>query len=251
MLLAVTLLVSATCIRLGIWQWHRLHERRAYNAAVEAGLMQPPSPIDRLIPAGGATPDPSALQYRRVAAAGRYDVAHEVVLYGRALEGQPGNHLLTPLELPDGREVIVDRGWVPFEMDSPPVAAAAPPSGTVEVTGVLEPTDPPGQAGPSGGPITTTTTVDVPRLARQLPAPTLPMYLWLQSQSPAQAGAVPLPAPLPPLDEGPHLSYMFQWFAFATIFLGGYVLLVWREARDRRRRAEGVGADPSPARTRV
>ena len=32
-LLAITLLVSVTCIRLGIWQWHRLQERRAYNEA--------------------------------------------------------------------------------------------------------------------------------------------------------------------------------------------------------------------------
>jgi cytochrome oxidase assembly protein ShyY1 len=29
---------------------------------------------------------------------------------------------------------------------------------------------------------------------------------------------------LPPLDDGPHLSYAIQWFAFATIAVGGAVL---------------------------
>jgi surfeit locus 1 family protein len=227
-LLAITLVVSTTCIRLAIWQWHRLSDRRAYIAAVDAGASLPPIPLAELFPAsevGGSE------AYRRVVATGEYDVAHEIVLYGRTLKEQPGNHLLTPLVLPDGRAVIVDRGWVPFEMNSPPVAGALPPAGTVEVTGILEPTDPPGQAGPAAGPITTTTTVDVSRLAQQLPYRVLPLYLWLQSQSPEQTNSEPAPAPLPPLDEGPHLGYLIQWLTFAVIFLGGYALLVWREIR--------------------
>jgi cytochrome oxidase assembly protein ShyY1 len=241
-LLAITLVVSATCIRLAIWQWHRLNERRAYITAVDAGTSRPPTPLVELFPTSGAeTPE----AYRLVVATGEYDVAHEVVLYGRTLNEQPGNHLLTPLILPDGRAVIVDRGWVPFELNTPPVAAALPPAGSVAVTGVLEPTDPPGQAGPAGGPITTTTTVDVPRLAQQLPYRVLPMYLWLQSQSPAQPNGAPAPAPLPPLDEGPHLGYLIQWLAFAVIFLGGYALLVWREVHREGERAPSGQDEPA------
>jgi hypothetical protein len=137
------------------------------------------------------------------------------------------------LLLADGRAVIVDRGWVPFEMSKPPVEAATPRSGSVEVTGVLEPTEPPG-SGPKAGPVQLVTTVDLPRLGPQMPYPLLPMYVRLRSQVPAQSGSLPAPAPLPPLTEGPYQGYMLQWFAFATIFLGGYCVLVWREARDRR-----------------
>lgn len=236
-LLAITLIISATCIRLGIWQLHRLHQRRAYNAAVSAGMAQPPVDLASLVPAAGPVPAVASIRYRRVTVTGTYDTAHEVVLYGRALDGNPGNHVLTPLILADGRAVIVDRGWVPYEMSSPPVSAAAPPTGTVEVTGILEPSDPPGTTGPSGGRITTTTTVDVPKLATQVPYHLIPLYVWLQSQTPPQSGSAPTAAPLPPLDEGPHQSYMFQWFAFATIFLVGYGVLVAREAQDRRRAA--------------
>jgi surfeit locus 1 family protein len=240
--LAITLVVSITCVKLAIWQWHRLNERRAFIAAVDVGSSRPPTPLSELVTASGiAAPE----AYRRVVATGRYDVAREVVLYGRTLNEQPGNHVLTPLVLPDGRAVIVDRGWVPFQMNTPPVAGALPPTGTVAVTGVLEPTDPPGQAGPAGGRITTTTTVDVPRLAQQLPYRVLPMYLWLQSQSPAQTSGEPAPAPLPPLDEGPHLGYLIQWLAFASIFLGGYTLLVWREIHRERESAPSGQNEPA------
>ena len=241
-LLAITIVISATCVRLGIWQLHRLHQRRAYNAAVSAGMAQSPVDLASLVPAGGPAPAIATIRYRRVTVTGTYDTAHEVVLYGRALDGNPGNHVLTPLILADGRAVIVDRGWVPYEMSTPPVTAAAPPAGTVQVTGILEPTDPAGTTGPSTGPITTTTTVDVPKLTTQMPYPLLPSYVWLQSQTPPQSGNVPAPAPLPPLDEGPHQSYMFQWFAFATIFLVGYGVLVGREAQDRRQATTPAGS---------
>jgi cytochrome oxidase assembly protein ShyY1 len=229
-LLAITLLVSVTCIRLGIWQWHRLQERRAYNEAVVAGLSRAPTPLSQLVPASG-TRDEAAIEYRRVVATGTYDVSREFVLYGRTLDELPGNHVLTPLLMPDGRAVLVDRGWVPFSTSAPPVAEATPPSGRVTVVGVLEPSDPPGKVGPDAAHITTTTTVDIPALSGQLPYPTLPMFVWLQSQSPGQSAGIPTPAPLPPLSEGPHEGYMLQWFAFAAIFLGGFVVLVSRDAR--------------------
>ena len=232
-LLIITLAISGTCVRLGIWQLHRLHEVRAYNSSVLAGLSRPPTPLDELIPAAGPSPDSATLAYRLVVATGHYDAAHEVVLYGRMMNDVPGNHLLTPLVFPDGRAVMVDRGWVPFEMSKPPVTGAAPPFGSVEVTGVLEPTDSPG-SGPKTGALALISTVDLPRLAKQLPYPLLAVYLRLRSQAPVQSGDLPVPAPLPQLTEGPHQSYMFQWFAFAAVFLGGYGVVVWREGRDRR-----------------
>jgi cytochrome oxidase assembly protein ShyY1 len=242
-LLAITLVVSTTCIRLGVWQFHRLRERRAYNAAVTLGLSKPAASLTALMPLGAAI-DPTRLEYRRVEATGAYDTSHEIVLYGRAQNGQPGNHVLTPLVLPDGRAVLVDRGWVPFSTSAPPVAGAGPPKGPVTVVGVLEPSDPPGRVGLVADRITTTTSIDVGTLSRGLSRPTMPMFIWLQSQSPGQIGGLPDAAPLPPLSEGPHEGYMLQWFAFAAIFLGGFALLAWRDTRDS---WQIVGAAPGPS----
>ncbi|MEX1263584.1 MAG: SURF1 family protein [Actinomycetota bacterium] len=217
------------CVMLGLWQLDRLEERRELNDRFAAGLATAPAPLQDLLA------DASALEYRRAIATGRYDTEHEVILYGRTLNGQAGNHVLTPLVLADGRAVIVDRGWVPFEMDEPPVSAATPPSGEVEVEGALLA----GRAGgageiqPGAERVTTVRTVDIEAIARDVPYELVPWFLQLRTQSPA-AGSLPVPEPAPELTEGPHLGYAFQWFAFAVIAAVGYVILVRREVKEQR-----------------
>jgi surfeit locus 1 family protein len=222
------IVVAAACVRLGVWQLDRLEGRRELNARLAAGLATAPEPLEDLLVG------PGALEYRRAIATGRYDTEREVILYGRTLDGQAGNHVLTPLVLTDGRAIIVDRGWVPFEMDEPPVTGASPPNGEVVVVGTLFPGQP-GGAGENrpGDRITTVSTVDIEAIARDLSYELAPWFLQLQSQSPA-AGSLPIPEPPPELTEGPHLGYAFQWFAFAVIAAVGYVILVRREVREQR-----------------
>lgn len=218
-----------TCVMLGLWQLDRLEERRGLNDRFAAGLAIAPAPLQDLLA------DASALEYRRAIATGRYDTEHEVILYGRTLNGQAGNHVLTPLVLADGRAVIVDRGWVPFEMDEPPVPAATPPSGEVEVEGALLASRPggAGEIQPGAERVTTVRTVDIEAIARDVPYELVPWFLQLRIQSPA-AGSFPVPEPAPELTEGPHLGYAFQWFAFAVIAAVGYVILVRRELKEQR-----------------
>jgi len=224
------LLVIAGCVVAGFWQLDRLHQVRSYNAGVRRQLGDAAVRLDGVLPPGAAV-DPARVAFRRVVASGRYDDREEVVLAGRTLGGTAGNDLLTPLVLPDGRAIVVNRGWVPFSMDQPPVEQAAPPAGEVRVTGVLQPPDSSGH--PATTRVTVTTRVDLGRLSRQLPPRTLPVYLVLQSQEPGQPGRLPRPQPLPTLDEGPHFSYAVQWFLFATVGVVGYPILLRRELHAR------------------
>ena len=224
--------IAGVCFRLALWQLDRLEGRRYYNDLFRAGMTQAPEPVESLL----ATSPEASLTFRQVSATGRYDAAEETVLYGRPLDGRPGNHVLTPLILEDGKAVIVDRGWVPFEPAYPPVAASAPPGGTVEVTGLLGAgthleESPAVQR--DGGRITVLSRVDLVALQEQVPYELLPMYVTLRTQDPGQ-GDLPVPEPPPELTDGPHLGYAFQWFAFGTIALIGWVILVRREALDRR-----------------
>ncbi|MGZ5129524.1 MAG: SURF1 family cytochrome oxidase biogenesis protein [Actinomycetota bacterium] len=223
----LALVVAGVCVKLGFWQLDRLHGRRDINTRIRMGLAQPARPLSELLAEDPAT----ALGFRQITVTGTYDTADEVILYGRTLDGRNGNHVLTPLRPSDGGPlVIVDRGWVPFEMDTPPVGAAAPPSGTVTVTGALFPPD------ATGGDVLTSRTVsrvDLTQLAATLGEEVLPMYVLLAEQDPTQPNGLPRPAPLPELTEGPHLSYALQWFAFATIAIVGLVVLVRRDLRDQ------------------
>ncbi len=243
-LFLVALVVALVCVRLGIWQSHRLKETRAYNAEVRAGLAAPPQPLDTVL--AEAPDDPDTLAYRRVVVTGIYDPAHEVLLFGRALDGNPGHHVLTPLVYGDGQAVLVDRGWVPFEDNTPPVADAAPPSGQVTVTGFLLPAVTDSQVvidRDASGRILTVEHDDPAAIQGELPGVALaPLPMQLQEQSPPQPGRLPARLPPPDLSEGPHLSYMVQWFIFATIAVIGYLVLVRREVRERERQERAAAA---------
>ncbi len=92
--------------------------------------------------------------------------------------------------------------------------------------------DPPGPVDTAGPAETTLSRVDLGTIQSQLPYDIAPSYLLLQRQSPVQPNGLPEPAPLPELSEGPHLSYAIQWFTFAVIAVGGFVVLALREGRD-------------------
>lgn len=137
-------------ISFGFWQLRRLGQRDAYNALLESRLSAEPQPFAELAnqyDLNAPAEAENSAAYRRAEVTGRLEPQNEVLLRSRAYSGSPGYHVLTPLRLANGRALLVDRGWVPFELDDPPVQEAAPPAGTVTVTGVLQPS----QAAPAGG----------------------------------------------------------------------------------------------------
>jgi cytochrome oxidase assembly protein ShyY1 len=223
------LAIVGGCVAAGLWQLSRLHWQNGFDARVAMRLRAPTVPLESLIGRGpGQNPD--AVTYRRVEVSGTYDSAHETVLVARTLNDQNGNHVLTPLVLADGNAIVVDRGWIPFDLQRPPIAEASPPAGTVELTGVLFPSevrDSGGTMAPAGAVFTR---IDLARLGRRFPYPIEPFYLWLTTQSPQQTASLPQLAPLPDLTVSPpHLSYTIQWFLFAAIGIIGYPVVLRRE----------------------
>jgi surfeit locus 1 family protein len=229
-LFVIAATVTIVCVRLGFWQLDRLDQRRTLNAAIGAGLSAAPAPLGDLLAASGGSEDPT---YRRTVTTGRYVAQDELLLYGRALEGRPGDHVLTPLVLADGSSVLVDRGWIPFEpeRDAPVTGSAAAPTGDVRIEGVLLPSE---EAGAFAGedPAARVRAVNVGEIAERVASlEPAPVYLLLQDQTPAQPQGLPAPAPPPAPSEGPHLSYAIQWFTFATIAVVGYGVLLRRDLR--------------------
>jgi cytochrome oxidase assembly protein ShyY1 len=219
----VALVVAATCVGLGLWQLRRLEERRALNAMILDRRSAAPITID------GASPGATSEPYRPAAARGAYDVEHEVLLYGRSLDGEAGHHVVTPLVLADGGAILVVRGWVPFAMQTAPVRDAAPSADEVEVSGSLVPDEGDGSSAPDANGIIRV--LDVAGIASTLPYDVFPLPLQLAEQAPPQLGSLPTPVPPPELSEGPHLSYAIQWFAFAAVAVAGGAILLRRDRR--------------------
>ena len=190
--------VAAGCVGMGIWQIKRLQQRRAVNALVAARWALPPLLIrDRSVSADSA-------RQRRVTARGVYEYAAEKTWPGRSFQGTPGVALITPLRLPDGSAVLVDRGWAP-----------SPDAYHVDATRYREPD-----------------TATIAGLALVPPRGRgdveskgyLPFVIQLETPDPARG--LPRRWPQPELSEGSHLSYVIQWFSFAAIALVGTAALL-------------------------
>jgi surfeit locus 1 family protein len=238
----VVLVAVITFANLGAWQLRRLEERRAYNALLTERLAQPPVPVEDLLDA-----DPDAVAYRRVTAAGTFAVDDEVLLSTRSQAGRPGHHVLTPLDLGDVR-LVVDRGWVPLDVDGPPVREAPPPPGSVTVEGVLFPAAQARRHGAFDGaaePLQFVSDVDLDVLGASLDGPVAPLWLLSQAQAPPSGGDLPMVAALPELTEGSHRSYAAQWFLFALVVVIGYPVLLWRTHRDQRDAAADTSSSAS------
>jgi surfeit locus 1 family protein len=229
--LLITAVVVGACLDLGFWQLRRLDARKKTNAIARTNLRTPATSVAAVLTGG----DVNKVLYRHVTARGRYDVAQEVLLTGRAVNDRPGSDVLTPLVTSDGRALIVNRGFVPLDISAPGDQRARPPSGTVTVSGILLPTEQRGAFGasiPPTGRVTLIPRVDVARIGRQLPYAVFPAYLLMDSQQPAQQENVPQAERfVPDLSNGPHFNYAVQWFLFAALAVAGYTVLAWRKAR--------------------
>jgi cytochrome oxidase assembly protein ShyY1 len=223
---AVMAIVIVVMVNLGFWQLRRLDERREFNAAVEARFDEPPAGLDELIPHAAEVGDAelAGVEWRAVDVSGRYVPDEELRVVNRSQGGRAGDNVVTPLQLDDGRVLLVARGFVPLGAD-----AAAAPAGEVEVVGRLRRSEQRrtgALSDPAEGELTEAQRVDIPRLAGQLPGDVVPMYVELTASQPPEAAAFPEPVVAPSLSEGSHLSYAVQWFLFSALAVVGWVLAV-------------------------
>ena len=214
---AIALAAAALFVRLGLWQLDRLGQRRERNQLLTSRLAAAPAPWS----------DTTAIRFRRVTLTGVPDYAREIVLVGRSRRGSPGVNLVTPLRLrASDTAVLVNRGWV-YSPDGTSVDRARWREGdTLAVEGYVEAFNDPGPG-------------DLPaqqRLARRLshsavsarfPYPIASAYVVaLDAGGTPRADAPARPAP-PTADDGPHLGYALQWFAFAVIAVVGAAIALW------------------------
>ncbi|MGW2634169.1 SURF1 family cytochrome oxidase biogenesis protein [Streptomyces chattanoogensis] len=240
----VGLVLIPVMIKLGFWQLHRHEHRVAQNALIADNLAARPVPVTELTAPGRTLPRHD--MWRTVTATGTYDTAHEVVVRQRtaADEQSIGYYVLTPLALADGRDVLVNRGWISAGNDLtafPDIPAA--PRGKVTVTGRImadETTAASGIKDTKGLPPRQVMLINSENMAKRLARPVLGGYI--EQTGPGRAGGRPELVPEPDHDSiGPHMAYAIQWWLFAAAVPVGWIILVRRERRDRAQAAEVPG----------
>jgi len=104
-----TILTIALCVAffyLGRWQWGKGELRQAEYDQFAAGA-------ERAMPLGSQGVE-QVRRFQRVSLVGHLDPQHQFLLDNRSYRGRAGFEVLTPLQRPNGRVVLIDRGWVPF-----------------------------------------------------------------------------------------------------------------------------------------
>jgi surfeit locus 1 family protein len=226
----IALASSLGFVRLGFWQLSRLRERRARNAIVAARLKAP------LVPFREAMQSLDSARYRRVVVRGRLDYSNELLLVSRPRNGSPGVYLLTPLRQAGDSEILILRGWV-YSPDGKTVVREQWHEGTdATLTGFID------DFTPVTGPVSVVGDSQAVRhlvldsIRTRLPYPLQPRFV-VQTSDSVERPDRPARISPPVLDDGPHLSYAIQWFAFALIAWVGVIVVIRKE----RGRASGFG----------
>ncbi len=221
---AVIAVAASVCVRLGFWQLDRLAQRRAANAVIEARSALSPIEVRGQM-------DSDSIAYRRVKMSGTFDFSRQVIEVGRVVRGVPAVYIVTPLRLPGGVAVLVERIWAP-----------SADARSLDLERTLEPAESVVEGMVMGNRVAEGSNADFPLYVRQAdpaalrdryPYELLPILVRRTALPDAARGAGLGLVPALALSEGSHLSYAVQWFLFATVAVVGGLAAVTRRHQRR------------------
>jgi len=228
--IAGLLALAAACGWLCAWQLRRAAESREISARFAAAAE---------VTALDTAPDEltEELRFERIALRGRYVVEPQVLLDGRVHDEASGYEVLTALELADGRNVLVDRGWLRADPDRSVLPDVSVDGAEREVRGRLERLPRPGlklgesrAAARGDGAVLVALYPTAADIGHWLHSPVQDYMLLLDAD--ANDGYL-REWRAPVLSPERHLAYAGQWLVFGLGSLGAAVAVA-RSARARR-----------------
>lgn len=201
----------AVLMSLGFWQMRRMEEKRVYLDEIAVRIGNAPIPLP-------AVPEEGPHKFQAVFAEGRFTGEYLEVLAGQK-GASPGVLVIEAFALPDGRRIMVQRGFIAEEARAVP---RAPHDAKVE--GNLHwPQDTNSFTPPPDEKTGLWFARDVPAMAARLKTePTL-----IIASQPTGDGIEPMPVDTSGIPND-HWGYAIQWFLLAATWAGMTVFLLWR-----------------------
>jgi surfeit locus 1 family protein len=210
---SLTVILCVAFFILGRWQWRRGDLRQAEYDRFAAGA-------ERVVPLGSQGVD-QVLRFQRVSLVGHLDADHQFLLDNRSYRGRAGFEVLTPLQRPNGRVVLIDRGWVPFSgLRERLPGVALEPRDSVTIVGRVDSLPSPGLASGRAPPSTqapwpkVTAFPSMAQLSTALGVPLEPEIVLLDPKE--EDGYVRDWHP-PGMEPIRHWSYAVQWWSFGVV----------------------------------
>ncbi len=205
---------------LGYWQQERAVWKQELVEMHARRTQMTPVALDTL--AG----DWQGAQYRRVRVSGRYDAGHQLLLDNQLHDRHPGYAVLTPLLLAEGKQVLVNRGWVPAVPDRSVLPAVSAPQEQLTLTAIVK--LPPEKTyrladteeALSGWP-RVVQQVELSQFEQLLGKPLLPVLLLLDQDD--AHGFVRDWRPVYGVTPDKHRAYAMQWYTLAAVLVMIYL----------------------------
>lgn len=204
---AASLGAIALLAALGTWQVERLHWKEDLIAKRRALLARPAVTVA----------DPAAItDLQPVIVTGTFRHDDELLVGPRTWRDAAGWRVITPLALPDGAFVLVDRGWVPDDRKSLARRRAGQVAGVVTVEGIARFPGPKGVFAPDNEPAKDQWfRVSPAEMAARLKLPNVAGW-WLAANGAPNPGGLPIGGDaVPPLPNN-HLQYAITWYGLAV-----------------------------------
>ncbi|MGU3496568.1 SURF1 family protein [Xanthobacteraceae bacterium A53D] len=224
-------------VGLGTWQMERLAWKDDLIRQVEARTTRPPVPLPP--PADWPRLTRAQDEYAHVTVTGTFDHAKETAIYTvlsdpkGALKGQ-GFIIVTPLLLPDGGAVLVNRGFVPTDKRDPATRAAGQVAGPVTVTGLIRFPEEANMFVPENDPAKDAWYRRDPAgiAAARKVADAAPFLI--DADASANPGGLPQGGETRLAFPNKHLEYALTWFGLAATLLGVVLAVVISRRRAAR-----------------
>lgn len=243
------LAVSGVFVLLSQWQF----SRSTSDAPPVVTTTETPQPLTQTIQPG--TDFPATAADQMITASGHYDASKQVLVPNRLLQGANGWWVVTPFVV-DGAPAVggdhtvvipVARGWL-----ADPGQMQAPPSGEVQLTGRLEPSEAP-QANKHPAP-GQASMVSVAELINLWDVPSYTGFVGATHEVTAagdqSASAVPgllKPLNIPPQPKSTPVNWLNIFYAVEWVVFAGFaIFLWWRLVRDEYERELEARAEYEP-----
>ena len=210
-------------LMLANWQLDRHQQRVAFNKILIERINTPTQPLEQILSEFPAAND---AEWRSVVVTGEYLQDHDIQIVNVSQGGGPGFDPVTPLQLSDGRLILINRGFIPLGE-----TVQQAPTGSVTLQGRLRASSVKrlgAISDASSGVLTEVQRIDIARLQQQMPSTLVNVYMEMQSSSPADDSTLSRIAE-PTFSNGSHLGYVGQWILFSLCALGGWFAIVRRE----------------------
>lgn len=230
----LSLLGIAILLGLGFWQLDRLAWKNDLIARVAARTN---APLAELPPESEwKNVNTGRDEYRRVSARGTFRHDQETLVYTVASEepgriAGPGFSVLTPLVLPSGAAVIVNRGFVPLDRKDPATRKEGQVQGPVTVTGLLRTPEDAGYFTPANDPARDAWyRRDPAEIARALKIERAAPFT-IDADSTPNPGGLPQGGGTRVRFSNNHLQYVVTWFGLAFALAAVFAAFAWQRLR--------------------